>query len=32
MIELDEDRVRVTPRGLLLGNQVAAMFLPEEAA
>ncbi len=32
MIELDEARVRVTPRGLLLGNQVAAMFLPEEAA
>jgi len=29
LIEVDETRVRLTPRGLLLGNQVFAQFLPE---
>jgi len=31
MIETDAARVRTTRRGLLMGNQTAALFLPDEA-
>ncbi len=29
MVDVDEERIRLTQRGLMLGNQIFARFLPD---